>query len=194
VSVTEDEPQPLREVVGPARLAPIGDDPADPALRELFERITDAHGRVSNLYRTLGHAPAMLGAWIDFAWSLRFDATTDRALRELMILRIAQLTSADYEWNAHRRLARTVGVSDDQVDALATWRESQLFSAAERAALAMTEELTSDAEVSDGTWDALAAEFGSHDLVELVLTTAFYSCVSRFLNAARVAPEGVDRG
>lgn len=38
-----------------------------------------------NLYRALANAPDVLDAWLRFAWSLRDDCTTPRALRELMI-------------------------------------------------------------------------------------------------------------
>ena len=37
--------------------------------------------------------------------------------------------------------------------------------------------------VTDATWDALAAHFDPGEMVELVLTVSFYSCVSRTLHA-----------
>ena len=54
------------------------------------------------------------------------------------------------------------------------------------AALALTDELTLELEVSDQTWAALAERFSDGELVELVLTMSFYSCVSRVLRALQI--------
>ena len=47
----------------------------------------------------------------------------------------------------------------------------------------MTDELTVDLEVGEATWAALAERYEAGELVELVLTAAFYSCVSRALRS-----------
>ncbi|MEO1689677.1 MAG: carboxymuconolactone decarboxylase family protein, partial [Pseudomonadota bacterium] len=91
---------------------------------------------VPALYRSLGAAPAMLEAWLAFAWALRREAGTPRALRELVILRGAQVAGAAYEWAHHVPMAREAGVAQARIDALAGWRGSDLFDEAERAALA----------------------------------------------------------
>jgi len=56
----------------------------------------------------------------------------------------------------------------------------------ERELLAMTDELTDELDVSDETWAALAARYEPGELVELVLTCTYYSCVSRTLRALRL--------
>ena len=52
--------------------------------------------------------------------------------------------------------------------------------------LAFTDELTSGLAVSDETFSALAQRWSSGELVELTLTVAFYSCVSRVLLALEI--------
>ncbi len=47
----------------------------------------------------------MLRAYAGLARGLRYEAQTPRALRELMILRTAQLTDSRYEWAHHRKMA-----------------------------------------------------------------------------------------
>ena len=138
------------------------------------------------LYRTLGNAPAMLNAWVGLAWPLRHDATTSRALRELIIMRVAQLTGAGYEWVAHFPMAVQCGIAAEQLADLRRWRESERFSDEQREVLALTDELTDDVDVCDETWAALAARYEPGELVELVLTAAYYSCVSRTLRALRL--------
>jgi alkylhydroperoxidase family enzyme len=96
------------------------DEAIDPELRQTYERIREAQRAVGNLYRMLAHAPAMLEIWIDFAWRLRFDVDVDRGLRELAILRVAQLTQATYEWQAHWKAAISVGGQRQAVELILT--------------------------------------------------------------------------
>ncbi len=90
----------------------------------------------------LGTAPELFRGWLDFAWPLRLNAKTPRLLRELMILRGAQLSGTAYEWAHHLPMATEAGVSEAQIDALANWRDSDLFDADARAVLQLAEEVT----------------------------------------------------
>src|SRR5207248_536351 len=95
-------------------------------LKEIDERnkkrILELNGEFLNLYRVLGHHAHLLSAWIEFAYTLRRDCTTPRTLRELMILRGAQLEGSAYEWHQHRRWARQQGVPPEQIEDLFFWR------------------------------------------------------------------------
>ena len=171
---------------GAGRLPLVNADSDDPQLAHVFGRFRASGHDVPTLYRSLGNAPAMLNAWVGMAWPLRNEATTSRALRELIIMRVAQLTQTAYEWVAHRPMTVKCGITHTQLSDLKNWRESEAFSAEERELLAMTDELTDGLDVSDATWAALAARYEPSELVELVLTCTYYSCVSRTLRALRL--------
>ena len=155
-------------------------------MAEVFDAVRAIGWPVPTLYRALGNSPAMLRAWTAFAWPLRNDATTPRALRELIIMRVAQLTDAPYEWLAHWDMAVEHGVAVEQLHDLWRWRESDAFSEHERAALAAADDLTLDLGLADRTWSDLDARFQPGEIVELMLTAAFYSCVSRVLGALQL--------
>jgi uncharacterized peroxidase-related enzyme len=171
------------------RLPLVGDDTPDADLHATFAFVRENVGRVPNLYRTLGHAPNLLSRWIEFAWALRNEPTTDRGLRELAILRTAQLNGTDYEYVAHVPMARASGISDAQIDALEKWRDSDAFSEPQRAVLEMADQLASTTNLTDDAWSALATHFDERAIIELVLTTSFYACVSRVLGALEVPME-----
>ncbi len=174
--------------MAPGRLAPVAPDIEDPALDEVFAPFR-ARGRdLPMLYRTLANAPAMLRAWTALAWPLRSDASTPRGLRELVIMRVAQLTAAEAEWLAHWPMAVHHGVTDDQLAALSNWHDSDLFDDDERAVLQFTDELTTDVEASEAAFKALADRFDAGAVVELTLTAAFYNCVSRVLRTLGLGP------
>lgn len=171
----------------------LSDQPENPYTRSLFERVREAKGsefEMPALYRVLGHAPAMFDAWLNFAWPLREHAKTPRRLRELMILRGAQLTGTEYEWAHHLRMACIAGVSDAHIDELRDWRSSGAFDAQDRAALELAEEVTNGPGASAHTLEALRAQgFDDEALVELVLTASFYVCVGRVLGSLGIELE-----
>ena len=78
-------------------------------------------------------------------------------------------------------MAVQCGIAAEQLTDLRDWRESGLFTDEQREVLALSDELTDDVDVSDETWAALAARYEPGELVELVLTAAYYACVSRTL-------------
>lgn len=168
----------------PMTAIPLAQLPADVATT-----VSDAGVRQVNLYRSLGHAPDLLRAWIDFAWSLRGNDMTSRRLRELMILRTASLHHSQYEWHQHRRMAREVGVTEYQVAELEMWRTSDAFDDEERAALALTDAIIAGA-VPDAVIEELERHFDHPQRVELTVTAAFYAMVPRILDALRVPVEG----
>jgi alkylhydroperoxidase family enzyme len=163
---------------------PLLDMPAD-----VSEELARVGGEPINLYRALANAPEMLRAYLKLSWGLRLDADTPRALRELLILRGAQVAESEYEWRHHVRMARAAGVPDQQIDALHDWRNAgDTFSAPERAALALAEDVTRGS-VSDDTAAELAHHFSEAERVELILTGSFYAMVARLLDAMGVPLE-----
>lgn len=139
----------------------------------------------SDLYRALANNPGMLELWIGMAWGLRRRAITDRALREIMILRSAHRHEASYQWADHIVMARQAGVSEEKIEAVVAWESSKVFDQRERAVLALMDDMMSGA-VESGTLDSLGAEFDDAEQVELTLTAGFYCMVPRVLNALRL--------
>ncbi len=154
----------------------------EPALKK---RLDELWGRPINLYRALANQPGLAAAWTEFANAVRHESRTPRVLREIMILRTAQLAHSEYEWAQHLGMARKSGVREAQIAALAEWRSSQEFDARERAALALTEGVM-EGRVSDAVYAEAARQFSHAEYVELSLTAAFYAMVSRMLDALRV--------
>jgi 4-carboxymuconolactone decarboxylase len=165
-------------------LVPSDSDDAD--LAEIFDVFRNSDRDVPDLYRVLGNAPKLLKAWTDFAWPLRHESTTPRGLRELAILRVAQITGADFEWKAHSAFALKTGATQQQLDELAEWPTSSSFSEDERGLLAFADQLTTNLHVDDDVFATLQQRWGPAELVELTLTVAFYSCVSRVLNGLQI--------
>ncbi|MDQ1361595.1 MAG: hypothetical protein QOJ44_1972 [Acidimicrobiaceae bacterium] len=166
---------------------PLLSGPADDErLRAVHDRVQAGFGHWPNLYAMLANAPDLLAAWVDFAWTLRAVPESDRGLRELAIMRVAQLTGSEYEWQAHWVMATGAGVAVEKLNALRDWRSSGAYSDDERLVLEAAESLTETGELSATTRRQLVARFGEQQTVEVVLTIAFYSCVRRVLGGLGV--------
>ena len=172
-----------------SRLQMVSTDPADPAIKQMFDEVRARGIALPNVYRVLGLAPPLLRAWLDFAWPLRLEAKTPRPIRELLILRGAQVSGARYEWVHHTAMARSAGVTQAQIDALAAWEQSALFDAREQAVLRLADEVTRGPGASAACIDALKQHFSAAEIVELTLTASFYVCVARFLQSMDVELE-----
>ncbi len=173
--------------MSPPRL-PLVEVPEDPLARTLLDALA-AEGRLLNLHRMMAHAPTLMRASNDLALAFRRDASLSRALVELIILRTAQVVDCDYVWHRHVPMARAAAVGAGQIAALARWRDSDAFSAAERAALGFAEQAAARAPIADAVFAALRRHFSPREIVEMAMLVGTYVSTATFIHALAVPPE-----
>jgi len=94
--------------------------------------------------------------------------------RELAILRTAIVGECRFEYSQHLKLARTVGLAPDKLQAIKSWVTSDRFDQTERAVMAAADELIGRNLVEDDTFAALKRHFNDEQIVELFLVIATY--------------------
>ena len=156
-----------------------------PELAALEERIRGARGRISPLYTVLLNSPELASGWEHLFTVIRQKTSVPPRLRELVILRIAVLNGADYEFEAHVPHAIAAGMSQEQVERL---RHDELegLSFLEKLVVQYTDAMTRDLVVPEALYPQLDQAFDAKTLVELTATIAGYNMVSRFLIAMRI--------
>lgn len=144
-----------------------------------------------NVFRVLLHHPRVARAVNDLLSSLLFDAELDTRLRELVIMRIGWLTRSDYEWTQHWRVARLLGVDEEDLLAVREGPGNPRFGAAESAVLTATDETVKDGRVSAATWDACAHALGgdTQKMIELVAVIGTWRMISSILQSLEVPLE-----
>jgi alkylhydroperoxidase family enzyme len=172
----------------PSPRLPLIDDPADPRLRAQFDALA-AGGGILNLHRTMAHAPALMLASGDMAQAFRREAALARSIAELAVLRTAQVVDSPYVWTRHLPLARACGVSEQQIEAIARWRESKAFSPAEKAALGFAEHAARHEPFDDASFAELRRHFSPREIVELAMLVGFYVSTAIFIKALAVPNE-----
>ena len=116
---------------------------------------------------------------------VRFQSSIPPALNEMAILIAGRFWSAQFEVWAHRRLARTAGLPDAIIDAIAEGLRPAALDDDQRIVYDFCSELFRDRAVTDATFAAVAGRFGDQGVIDLIAAVGYYSIVSMVLNVDR---------
>jgi alkylhydroperoxidase family enzyme len=154
------------------------------------EPVRDALGRVPplNIFRMMANADTAFRPWLRWGAALLGELQLDPVLRELAILRVARLTPhAEYEWVQHVPIARAVGATAEQVDALERDEpEASCFSQVQQTVLRFTTEVVRDAQAGEATLDELGRALSPREIVELLMVIGQYMMVARVMATTRM--------
>lgn len=172
-----------------ARVKLLEIDEVDPIAKQMFQRSLDDTGRVINLFKTLAHGPKICRDWNRMGATLLYKGVLSRKLQELAIIRVGHICRAPYELAAHNRIGLEVGLTQEQVNDIADWTDSDHFDEAERATLQYTDEVSRDVRVSDETFAEIERHFSQREIVELTVSIGFYNMVCRVLEPLQIDME-----
>jgi 4-carboxymuconolactone decarboxylase len=166
--------------------------PEPATLSDRQRRVLDgAEGRVLNISRMAMHAPE--GLWFaqrQLGRAVVFDTTIDDRLRELVILRVAHLSGSDYELFHHLNVAKALGVTSVQGEAMRTGDFSGLTDA-EAALGAFATEVIRDVSPSDATLARARDHFPLEQLFEIVVLCGSYMMTARMAALGGIEPDAI---
>lgn len=165
------------------RLPILKDDQIDEKAKEIIKDWPYA------LHRVLANSPQTLPKWMTFALHILRENTLPAWDREIAILRVAWNCRSHYEWGMHERLARSIGFSDEHLDALVAGASHIIWKKREAALIAAVDEMQTNWNISDKTWKILRKAYRPDQLVDLVLVVAEFILVALTLNSFRVPQE-----
>lgn len=88
-------------------------------------------------------------------------------------------------------VSRADGISDRELESLANFRESKIFSDGERAAFAFAESITTGNTVPDAAFEALRRHFSDDEIVELTATIVWEIAAAKFNRALAIESQGI---
>jgi AhpD family alkylhydroperoxidase len=114
----------------------------------------------------------------------------ERSLLALVYVRVSQLNGCACCEDAHAQEAIEQGVEERLLREVAAWRESELFSERQRAALAWADSVTEIAttHAPDELYSELAGRFSEKELVALTVAIALMNAFARIAIAFRHGP------
>jgi 4-carboxymuconolactone decarboxylase len=113
----------------------------------------------------------------------------DKKLREIAILRNARVCGSLYEYTQHVPIAKSTGLSDEQITAIDHWETAKCFGELERLVLRFTDEVARSIKGTHATLEALQKSLGPGEIVELIMAIGFWGMVARILETTEVELE-----
>lgn len=101
--------------------------------------------------------------------------------KELIKIRASQINGCAFCINMHTRNALKYGETAQRIFLLSAWRETDLFTAEEKAILALTEEVTliSRHGLSDATYQQAAQFFNAEQIAQLIMAVVVINSWNR---------------
>lgn len=115
-------------------------------------------------------------------------AGVEKELVELVKIRTSMLNGCVFCVDMHTHAARHLGETDRRIYLLAVWRETDLYTKQERAALALAEALTrlsTTQEVPDDVYDQALAAFTPEQYCAIVWIVTVYNAFNRLSVCSR---------
>jgi alkylhydroperoxidase family enzyme len=95
-----------------------------------------------------------------------------------VVLRVAALRDASYEWAQHVVQGIDAGVTPEEIDRIRTGPDASEWSPPDRALLQATDELVRHAVITDATWKELFSQLDEHQLMDLIFTVGAYDALA----------------
>jgi alkylhydroperoxidase family enzyme len=161
--------------------------PEPEQLSDETKRLLDQLPVKLNIFRMMANAPTCFRPLALLGTAILSQQKLSPKLREFAILRVANLSSARYEWIQHVPIAEVVGATKEQIAAIERGSlEADCFDDLERTVLRFTTELVEDVRVSDMTFAEASSRLSPQEVVELVLAVGYYMMIARLLETTDV--------
>ncbi|MGC4758929.1 carboxymuconolactone decarboxylase family protein [Micromonospora trifolii] len=133
-----------------------------------------------NFFRVMANAETAFPDWMRWGGTLLTDLALDPLLREIAILRVAQLSDVTYEWVQHEPIARSVGATEEMIHALGRDEiGDDCFTSDQQIVLRFTTEVVRDVCPPDDTTAALTGLLSPREVVELLMVIGQYMMIAR---------------
>jgi alkylhydroperoxidase family enzyme len=136
-----------------------------------------------NAFRLLSGCPSLFRPLIRFFSTYLNDGLLDEEIREIVILRVGYLCKSEYEVTQHIRAARSIGMSEERIDATLIDGNKDAFSEQEIAVLDYVDDVVTNAGASQITFDALAQHFSPAEMIELTVIAGTYVMWCQLFNS-----------
>jgi AhpD family alkylhydroperoxidase len=111
------------------------------------------------------------------------QSSLPKDIQDLVMLRASQINGCGWCVDIHTKEAAAAGETPVRINLVAAWRHASVFTEAEQAALALTEEGTRLADVSQGvsdeTWDRVRKHYDDDQIAALVFLVAMINASNR---------------
>jgi 4-carboxymuconolactone decarboxylase len=154
-------------------------------------RLVDEQGRLQGPFNAMLHHPAVGHPLQELGGFLRFRGLLTARARELVILVTAAAWESEFEWWAHVRIGRQVGLSEEEVAAIRTAAPLRLPDSLEQAAVDVARATTERRDLDDDEYARARGALGDQMLIEVLTLVGYYALLALQMRVHRVPlPDG----
>jgi 4-carboxymuconolactone decarboxylase len=153
--------------------------------------MTDSAGHLQGPFNAMLCHPRLGLAIQELGRRLRFEGVLSERAREIVILIVAESERSDFEWAGHEKIAISVGVTEDEVEAIGRGEDVGFADPADRAAAELARALIRSGDVDDHEFRAHQESIGDDGVFEVSTTVGVYQLLAQQMRLFRVdAPPG----
>jgi alkylhydroperoxidase family enzyme len=184
-------PKPLAK----SKRLPLREPPYEPEVQKRIDNAAFSGLSPQNLRLALAHHSGLGGAFQAITHVVLFKLALPERVREIAIIRTGALCRSEYEWGMHVSIyAEKCGLDERAIRELTlspSWRDlgADLWTAEERLAVRVVDELHNHSTVGDETWAEMTTTWPREQAIELIFASSVYHMAAFFLNSAAVPLE-----
>lgn len=152
--------------------------------------LTADDGSLNGPFGVMLHSPGIGAALQELGSTIRFRTDLSARVREIAILQVAQSLGSEFEWWAHERVGRAVGLTAEELMMLSlgsfTSRDPL-----ENAAASFCANLLSSAVVTDDEYAQASSQLSAEQLIDLTVLVGYYRTLAQLMSVFAVGvPDG----
>jgi 4-carboxymuconolactone decarboxylase len=165
------------------RFQPLSYDSMTPEQKKMVDSIlAGPRSSLDGPFNVLLRSPEMGDLAQKFGAFARFHSSLPPRLSEFAILITGRQWTAQYEFQAHHKLALAAGLSPAMIEAIAAGQRPASMQPDEEAVYNFCTEVLATKHASDANFQAAKEKFGERGVVDLMAIVGYYQFVSMLLN------------
>ncbi|NCO52057.1 MAG: peroxidase-related enzyme [Deltaproteobacteria bacterium] len=171
-----------------SRISLVSPEKASPEVETIYAEISQAFGKIPNLFKAYAHHPPLLEANWHKVKRVMMEGVLARKTKEAIALLVSQDNGCTYCVAAHTGALKMVGVSDDEIGRISADLDQADFSVKERALIRLARKANAAAhEVTAAEVDAVRQTgAGDAEIVEALGVMEVFTAFNKFLDVLDV--------
>jgi 4-carboxymuconolactone decarboxylase len=179
----------------------------DPAARALYDRITggprasgpqafsltDEGGRLHGPFNAMLVSPEVGAALQELGAAIRYKSGLTARAREIAILELSVLRRSSFEWYAHERVGKQVGLTEAEITALHDGVAAPTLNAGETLVRELVRILACQRDLDDAMFALAQERLGDRVLMDVIALVGYYDLLALSLQVWRTPlPAGAE--
>jgi 4-carboxymuconolactone decarboxylase len=153
-------------------------------------RLTEDDGSLIGPFGPMLLAPSVGGALAALGEAIRYRSSLPPKTREIAILAVAAMRRNGFEWYAHERVGRAIGMTDAELSAIKSGGEPD-YAAEHLDVLRYTRAIADGRPVDDDGYRRLVGTLGEQGVAELATLVGYYTTLAMVMEVFEVSvPRG----